>query len=145
MRNVPPDTQTMSLGGGPPGRSPLDRPMPPTSHDRALPALPPMRWPCVGAARRGHLPGVRRRHLLPSKMLPGSSCCMAEFLPSNRLLVGRERAADLRQHLRRRDRACPPLGVGDQIFKALTDRKSTRLNSSHVRISYAVFCLKKKK
>src|SRR3989442_12337317 len=26
-----------------------------------------------------------------------------------------------------------------------TDRKSTRLNSSHVRISYAVFCLKKKK
>src|SRR5690554_7090205 len=29
------------------------------------------------------------------------------------------------------------------IFGA--DRKSTRLNSSHVRISYAVFCLKKKK
>src|SRR5690554_546897 len=27
----------------------------------------------------------------------------------------------------------------------ITDRKSTRLNSSHVRISYAVFCLKKKK
>src|SRR5690554_805248 len=30
-------------------------------------------------------------------------------------------------------------------FGAPTDRKSTRLNSSHVRISYAVFCLKKKK
>src|SRR5438874_3311011 len=28
--------------------------------------------------------------------------------------------------------------------KPLTDRKSTRLNSSHVEISYAVFCLKKK-
>src|SRR5690606_42024603 len=27
---------------------------------------------------------------------------------------------------------------------ATTDRKSTRLNSSHVKISYAVFCLKKK-
>src|SRR6266511_5558977 len=27
----------------------------------------------------------------------------------------------------------------------LEDRKSTRLNSSHVKISYAVFCLKKKK
>src|SRR5690554_6960019 len=27
---------------------------------------------------------------------------------------------------------------------SLKDRKSTRLNSSHVRISYAVFCLKKK-
>src|SRR5690554_600940 len=30
-------------------------------------------------------------------------------------------------------------------LKAFGDRKSTRLNSSHVRISYAVFCLKKKK
>src|SRR3989442_11146712 len=28
--------------------------------------------------------------------------------------------------------------------QAFPDRKSTRLNSSHVRISYAVFCLKKK-
>src|SRR5215475_1536689 len=28
---------------------------------------------------------------------------------------------------------------------AIADRKSTRLNSSHVKISYAVFCLKKKK
>src|SRR5207249_8478041 len=33
----------------------------------------------------------------------------------------------------------PPLD-----FEALLDRKSTRLNSSHVSISYAVFCLKKK-
>src|SRR6266699_2848587 len=32
---------------------------------------------------------------------------------------------------------------GEAIAKR--DRKSTRLNSSHVRISYAVFCLKKKK
>src|SRR5690554_399599 len=31
------------------------------------------------------------------------------------------------------------------VDKKLLDRKSTRLNSSHVRISYAVFCLKKKK
>src|SRR3989442_11792981 len=30
-------------------------------------------------------------------------------------------------------------------FNFRQDRKSTRLNSSHVRISYAVFCLKKKK
>src|SRR5690606_24804491 len=35
---------------------------------------------------------------------------------------------------------------GPFIFKfAAQDRKSTRLNSSHVKISYAVFCLKKKK
>src|SRR5690606_40419540 len=31
------------------------------------------------------------------------------------------------------------------INEAALDRKSTRLNSSHVKISYAVFCLKKKK
>src|SRR5690554_7644565 len=30
------------------------------------------------------------------------------------------------------------------LLAAAGDRKSTRLNSSHVRISYAVFCLKKK-
>src|SRR5699024_11584792 len=34
---------------------------------------------------------------------------------------------------------------GNRIAKLLKDRKSTRLNSSHVSISYAVFCLKKKK
>src|SRR5690349_24245484 len=33
---------------------------------------------------------------------------------------------------------------GDDLGR-LVDRKSTRLNSSHVEISYAVFCLKKKK
>src|SRR5690606_40845311 len=32
----------------------------------------------------------------------------------------------------------------DDHFAVLEDRKSTRLNSSHVKISYAVFCLKKK-
>src|SRR2546430_13569367 len=37
------------------------------------------------------------------------------------------------------------LGLGtSQVTKAPGDRKSTRLNSSHSQISYAVFCLKKK-
>src|SRR5690606_40674594 len=35
-------------------------------------------------------------------------------------------------------------GRGLELVK-VADRKSTRLNSSHVKISYAVFCLKKKK
>src|SRR5688572_31843247 len=34
---------------------------------------------------------------------------------------------------------------GDEIHLFEGDRKSTRLNSSHSQISYAVFCLKKKK
>src|SRR5690349_22743954 len=33
----------------------------------------------------------------------------------------------------------------DGTVRRIRDRKSTRLNSSHVEISYAVFCLKKKK
>src|SRR3712207_9000488 len=33
---------------------------------------------------------------------------------------------------------------GDVINMSVSDRKSTRLNSSHANISYAVFCLKKK-
>src|SRR2546427_3538241 len=36
-------------------------------------------------------------------------------------------------------------GIARQIRIKLKDRKSTRLNSSHSQISYAVFCLKKKK
>src|SRR5690349_24125075 len=45
--------------------------------------------------------------------------------------------ARVRQHVR--GEAHVLLAAGDE------DRKSTRLNSSHVEISYAVFCLKKKK
>src|SRR3712207_7111546 len=37
----------------------------------------------------------------------------------------------------------PPQAAGKAL--AILDRKSTRLNSSHANISYAVFCLKKKK
>src|SRR5438477_12022451 len=36
-------------------------------------------------------------------------------------------------------------GRHDEYSSVETDRKSTRLNSSHMSISYAVFCLKKKK
>src|SRR5690606_40436835 len=49
-----------------------------------------------------------------------------------------------------RDKHALQVVIGNTLQKdsyALTsiDRKSTRLNSSHVKISYAVFCLKKKK
>src|SRR5438477_1521947 len=35
-------------------------------------------------------------------------------------------------------------GMTSKLISAKADRKSTRLNSSHMSISYAVFCLKKK-
>src|SRR5437899_5226421 len=45
---------------------------------------------------------------------------------------------------------CSPFSVTPELMRdsaslAHQDRKSTRLNSSHLGISYAVFCLKKKK
>src|SRR3989442_1030012 len=41
---------------------------------------------------------------------------------------------------------CLQPGLQNRLLNAVKrDRRSTRLNSSHVRISYAVFCLKKKK
>src|SRR5690625_6778556 len=46
------------------------------------------------------------------------------------------------------DRGPGPTGVTGFVMRfdaCLQDRKSTRLNCSHVAISYAVFCLKKKK
>src|SRR3712207_6984388 len=43
-----------------------------------------------------------------------------------------------------RERMAEYLRTGEQVHR-IRDRKSTRLNSSHANISYAVFCLKKKK
>src|SRR5436309_15903189 len=43
------------------------------------------------------------------------------------------------------DALVKPMPGGDNTPSLAEDRKSTRLNSSHVKISYAVFCLKKKK
>src|SRR5699024_12809382 len=43
------------------------------------------------------------------------------------------------------ERKNPSVAISARLFGTIrSDRKSTRLNSSHVSISYAVFCLKKK-
>src|SRR2546430_16019874 len=61
---------------------------------------------------------------------------------------GRPPPRDRREHGvsadRDREPALPP-DAHDRPPRHLGDRKSTRLNSSHSQISYAVFCLKKKK
>src|SRR3546814_5194160 len=98
------------------------------SSDLALPRDPP-RPP---QRRAAHRPPGRPRELLPR-------------CPE----LGRRRDADARlparsQHPGRAPPARPgalPLAV----LQGREDRKSTRLNSSLMRISYAVFCLKKKK
>src|SRR3989442_3374007 len=48
------------------------------------------------------------------------------------------------ENFKRKAAMSPEILDAAGIFGVKTDRKSTRLNSSHVRISYAVFCLQKK-
>src|SRR3712207_8515533 len=54
---------------------------------------------------------------------------------------------EVRREVRRERERQAELGreVGAEVARPEQDRKSTRLNSSHANISYAVFCLKKKK
>src|SRR5207249_10540979 len=54
-------------------------------------------------------------------------------------------ASGRRASRRARPSAAPPAPSRARARWSRRDRKSTRLNSSHVSISYAVFCLKKKK
>src|SRR5205809_6436494 len=56
------------------------------------------------------------------------------------LPISRTRIPAFRRQLRRAH-----VSVGRRFSRTSEDRKSTRLNSSHGYISYAVFCLKKKK
>src|SRR5436853_5444059 len=51
----------------------------------------------------------------------------------------------LLRHLSGRRRQLRGRRIGCAVDRGGADRKSTRLNSSHLGISYAVFCLKKKK
>src|SRR5690606_40594155 len=58
-------------------------------------------------------------------------CVMLEYAGGDKLYIPVENIDVLSRY-----------GSGEE---AAVDRKSTRLNSSHVKISYAVFCLKKKR
>src|SRR6266496_6096007 len=96
------------------------------------------------------------RHELPPVGLGLVACCRqlpvadATWLPRSGRPGGERRTAlghkaDLcAHHVDRTVGAVEPVQV-EEVVAALRDRKSTRLNSSHVEISYAVFCLKKKK
>src|SRR3989442_15615493 len=63
---------------------------------------------------------------------------LARLTVDVRELLAREVTPELYREIRE-------LWKAHSIARGSRDRKSTRLNSSHVRISYAVFCLKKKK
>src|SRR5690348_17911535 len=82
---------------------------------------------------RSQSDGAAREHRVPALGLTRENVGQVQF--HERHFRGRERVADGETRVRVRR------GI-DQ--RTLQDRKSTRLNSSHPSISYAVFCLKKK-
>src|SRR2546427_5464745 len=94
---------------------------------------------CVACAERskqveqsGLMPGPSRSGIVPDLWRDGDRGCRD---------IGRDRWCWFghKRHRRRND-------VGLRLCREeIGDRKSTRLNSSHSQISYAVFCLKKKK
>src|SRR5439155_2298456 len=125
---------------------------------RATPPRSPADLPRAATRAAGSRGRVRRRAPDESSDRSGS-CVVLQYLQQRF-------ARAMHAHLQRRDALAghsghllitPPLHVLQHERLALVrrqpgeglrderDRKSTRLNSSHVAISYAVFCLKKKK
>src|SRR5690606_41145646 len=81
---------------------------------------------------------TRRSSDLPTTPSPVTRCNDPAISPS---------AARAISSLPRTDTTSGVARIGFGIYfprTIISDRKSTRLNSSHVKISYAVFCLKKK-
>src|SRR3712207_8168910 len=73
----------------------------------------------------------------PAGVVEGRHGQLAQVLPQA-VGVGADDRADVGQLEALQRAQCVAVDVGGE------DRKSTRLNSSHANISYAVFCLKKK-
>src|SRR5699024_12255863 len=106
-----------------------------------------------------HLPSCRWTY----HAVPVTPLCSRDTAPTATHTLSLHDALPICRHVHRLDRAVPghpeegpaldhrgvpagALAVGGRgvLARRHEDRKSTRLNSSHVSISYAVFCLKKK-
>src|SRR5690554_7472462 len=94
------------------------------------------RIPCLHLLLSSHC-RTWNTYLCPHPQLAGAQCGISLY----QLVLSNLKAA--RKSINRFTRLHHMIVV--TIFLKDGDRKSTRLNSSHVRISYAVFCLKKKK
>src|SRR2546430_11880458 len=69
---------------------------------------------------------------------------MAERLDTAAVVLDVVRGPQLPEGLAAQGQLADQAGQGPVVRSASGDRKSTRLNSSHSQISYAVFCLNKK-
>src|SRR5690606_41312942 len=106
-----------------------DQPSVSASHTSAF----TLSFDCYGDHRDLHSFPTRRSSDLGGRLLGMTD---AASNAGSALEIDPDPKADLHRYLR---------SARDALLWKLEDRKSTRLNSSHVKISYAVFCLKKKK
>src|SRR5437660_8182487 len=90
---------------------------------------------CTGDRRDLHsFPTRRSSDLKATAAFAVAACADADVRAKGEQLLPLPKSKD--------GKALPPIS---ELVDKKGDRKSTRLNSSHVAISYAVFCLKKKK
>src|SRR5690606_3592878 len=108
-----------------------------------VPPGPPVLSPLVAEvygpdyARSRELGKALEQRFLATEGVVDVDTSVESDAPREVVVVDRVRAARL---------GVPQSAIADALSAAVAglDRKSTRLNSSHVKISYAVFCLKKK-
>src|SRR2546428_4365833 len=108
----------------------------------ASPTSPRRRHGCLTATRTspafGSLVGASTSRTL--RRISSPATCHFSHGPRHLLTSARTDRIREKIHLRT---ACPK-AFRESVLRPHQDRKSTRLNSSHDQISYAVFCLKKK-
>src|SRR5690606_39968870 len=107
----------------------------------SIPSLGPATTPLHPLSLHDALPILRRAPPLVREARPRRAPGAGRVAAARAVLDPLPLGGDLRP------RRLPPVGMLQRQREghAHRDRKSTRLNSSHVKISYAVFCLKKKK
>src|SRR2546430_7740181 len=98
----------------------------------------------AGLLLQGAAPLAGRQSSPQAPASPGRIRVTTELVLVN--VVARDKKGNLIRDLKKEDFALLEDGKkqGISTFDFEKDRKSTRLNSSHSQISYAVFCLKKK-
>src|SRR5690606_8371259 len=90
----------------------------------------------LGLCRRLHIPLASNFHTISPKPSDRERTILFQLgLMSHSITVMTDWAVNILQCVYK---------LSPEKIRVIQDRKSTRLNSSHVKISYAVFCLKKK-
>src|SRR5439155_19362357 len=145
-RGAPPDRRSAARArsarcGGCPGRPP---------RDGGQPAPTPRPYERVATPVKGARPMIRRLALIAVLALSATALFATQASAAKQLVFCSDVSYPPEEFVQSGKPVGSDIDIAANVAKRLgmtskIDRKSTRLNSSHVAISYAVFCLKKKK